>query len=212
MTDAAGQPRRLLKVAGLIAGLQGKAGWPGRWLIHFHHFLFCPLQGSEPPWFGISHILIWRSIPSIGVLGAHFREREADNSKAHVLVTPVGLLSLVPGGMPGVSRQDQSGCPAACPSAQPTEPPFPWLLGKKYPLYEEQFLHKSLFAKASWPFLAPTGCNPFWTEEEGGPQIPPPFLHGHSFISQMLKSCLYLGKRNSNRRADAGTQRVSLKD
>jgi len=113
------------------------------------------------------------------------------------------------------------------PELSPPSHPFPgsWekdilSLSRKQPLsLERDSLHKSLSAKASSLLLqaaAPQLPLSFCTGEEGGPQIPPPFLRGHRLVPQTLKShplnYLYLGKRNSNRSAEAGTRRVPLKD
>lgn len=70
------------------------------------------------------------------VLGDPCRERGRWRSQSSVHVTPVTFLILVPGGMTDVSRQDPSGCPAACPSSahQATLPPDL----RKNPLSEEK--------------------------------------------------------------------------
>lgn len=76
------------------------------------------------------------------------------------------------------------------PELSPSGHPFPgsWekdilSLRRKQPLSPEgESLHKSLFAKASWPFLAPAGCSPLTTSlllHRGGrgstdlPSLPP---------------------------------------
>lgn len=155
---------------------------------------------------------------------------EGGEPKAHVLVAPVRFLSPVPSRMPGVSGQDQAGCPAACPRAQPTETPDPWILGKdilslsrRHPpsLCRGDPCTNPCFRRHPGPSLPPQGAEPWpplsCTGKEGSAQTPLPSSTGTASYPKPSKIIhrnvsIWERKRNSKRSAEAGTWRVSLKD
>lgn len=113
----------LLKLAGHASG-QERIGWPGRGDSDFHHISFYfalprvlgfPMLGvaglSQSPASEIQPLLL-----GCLVIPSGKGKEKGDDPRAPVYVAPVRFLALVPGGVPDVSRQDQAGCPAACPS------------------------------------------------------------------------------------------------
>lgn len=212
------RPLSLLKCAGHHQAQEGFAGQEGETVISTAFLFILPSPG---PWASLCSEFpdyhkapLWRS--SLCARWSFQGNGKRTIPKLLCMSPQWHFLPRCQTGLLGVSRQDQAGCLAACPSSvhQVILPPDL----RKNPLSEEKeaplpgvgicvqnpvILCIPYLLQCGVPHL-PLSC----TREEECPQILPSFLHGTVLYSEPSKALhwnvFYSGKRNSNRSAWAG--------
>lgn len=161
----------------------GTIGWPGKGDSDFHciSFYFAHPRALGFPVFRVARSPQSPTLEIRPLCSVIPSEKGGGDIPKLLCMFP----TLMPGGMPDLSRQDQAGCPAACPSSahQVVLPPDL----RKNPLSEEKkasllgvgicvqspiILSTPCLLQCEAPHL-PLSC----TREEEGPQIAPSFLH-----------------------------------
>lgn len=176
-------------------------------MISIHFYVALPQALSFPSLgVGMFSFGFWQNsvseiqLPLLGCSVFTSGKGEVKDHKADMPVTPAGLLSLVPGGCWVSVGRARVTARQHVPELSPPSHPVPgfWendilcVSRKQLLSLESQSLHKSLFAKASWPFLTPAGCSPLATSlllHRGGRAQP------HTPNSQKLSTGLSLFRK-----------------